>query len=360
MAYGKPWEQSDPMAELKKKVKDGKLTGVYLFWGAEEYTKDFYAEKLRKNAKSSPLPEFNYIVMDAEKQSASELDEAAQALPYLWETKCVEIRGINPQKLSVEEGEQYARILSDLPDYLTVLFLLRAGDYAGGVTTKKGGKEGADKRSGFRILLSAVEENGLVVEFQPEKGDKLVSWVEKHFAASHVKLAPGVAGMMISYCGSDMYTLQGEIMKLCAVYDGNPITEDDVKKYCCANESYVFFDVAACMNRKDLAGAKRILSGLHLAPDGVPPAMGYLASNYQLMLMVKAGADRGETVNSIAAEQKIPSWKVSKALSSLRYATTEALTEAVKLIAETDLKMKTTRCDPVAALELLVCRICAL
>ena len=359
-AYGR-WEpEKDPLDDLKKKIKDGNVNGAYLFWGAEEYTKDFYAEKLRKNAKSSPIPEFNYILFDAEKQSAADLEESVQALPYMWDTKCVEVRGLNVQKLSADEGDRYARILSELPDYVTLLFLLRAGDYSGGTGAKKNEKEGAaEKRNGFKTLLSAMEQYGMVLEFQPEKGDKLASWVTKHFSARDVKIAPGLPSMMISYCGNDMYTLQGEISKLCEVYEGKPLTEQDVRTYCCANESYVFFDVAACLNRRDLAGAKRILSGLHLNAESVPMAMGFLASNYQQMMLVKAGVDRGKTAAQIATEQKIPSWKVSKALSSLHYVTMEGLNEAVSLIAETDLKLKTTRCDPAAAMELLICRICA-
>ena len=358
-SYGRREFDKDPLDVLKQKIKEGTLNGAYLFWGAEEYTKDFYAEKLRKNAKSSPLPEFNYIVFDAEHQNAGELEECVQALPYMWESKCVEVRGLNVQKLSADEGERYARIIEDLPDYATLLFLLRAGEYSGGTGAKKPEKEGAsEKRNGFKLLLSALEQYGTVVEFQPEKGDKLAAWVTKHFSARGVKIAPGLPGMMISYCGNDMYTLQGEISKLCELYDGKPLTEQDVKTYCCANESYVFFDVASCMNRKDLAGARKILSGLRLNAESVPMAMGYLASNYQLMLLVKAGVDHGKTAAQIASEQKIPSWKVTKALSSLHYVTMEELNAAVAMIAETDLRLKTVRSDPASALELLVCRIC--
>lgn len=359
-AYGRREPEKDPLDDLKKRIKDGNTNGAYLFWGAEEYTKDFYAGKLRKKAGESPLPEFNDVVFDAEKQTAADLEECVQALPYMWDCKCVEVRGLNVQKLSVDEGERYAQIISDLPDYATLLFLLRAGEYSGGTGAKKSDKEGApEKKNGFKILLSALEQSGMVLEFQPEKGDKLAAWVAKHFSARGVKIAPGLPAMMISYCGNDMYTLQGEIAKLCELYDGKALTEQDVKTYCCANENYVFFDVATCMNRKDLAGARKILSGLHLNADGVPMAMGYLASNYQLMLLVKAGVDRGRTAAQIAAEQKLPSWKVTKAISSLHYVTTEELNEAVRMIADADLRMKTVRTDPVAALELLVCRICA-
>ncbi|MBQ5792372.1 MAG: hypothetical protein IIW19_06655, partial [Clostridia bacterium] len=73
------------MDELKKRVKENSLGGVYLFWGAEEYTKDFYADKLRKLAKDSPLPEFNYEIFDAETRTVGDFEEATFALPYLWE-----------------------------------------------------------------------------------------------------------------------------------------------------------------------------------------------------------------------------------------------------------------------------------
>lgn len=364
--YGQKKYASKPnnLDELKKRIKENKLGGVYLFWGAEEYTKDFYAEKLRKTAKSSPLPEFNYVIFDAETQSPGEFEEATFALPYLWENKVIEIRNLLPNKLSAEDGAFYARVFETLPEYLTVLILLRAGEYGGTKAGGEGKKNEAEKnretekKNGFKTLLASVEENGLSVEFEPEKGEKLCNWVAKHFAARGVRTAPNLPAFLISYCGSDMYTLQGEIGKLCDVYEGRPLTDRDAMKYCCANESYVFFDVAACMNRHDLAGARRILSGLRMTSETVPLAMGFLASNYQLMVIAKAGIDSGKTAAQIASELKIDSWKIGKAISSICNSDSAFLNEAVREIAKADAKIKTARGNPVAILELLVYRIC--
>lgn len=353
------------MDELKKRVKENRLNGVYLFWGAEEYTKDFYADKLRKLAQTSPVPEFNYEIFDAETRSVGDFEESTFALPYLWENRVIEIRNLKPKKISQSEAEEYARIFETLPDYLTVLILFRAGDYNGsktGADSQKEEKSSEDqpqeRKNGFKTFLTAVEENGLSVEFEPEKGEKLCNWVSRHFASRGVKIAPGVPSFMTSYCGTDMYTLQGEIQKLCDACEGKPVTEQDVRTYCCANENHVFFDVATCMIRKDPVGARRILSGLKMTPETIPMAMGFLASNYRLMLLVKAGMDMGRSVAQIAAEHKIPTWKVSKAVSSLGNTDYAALQEAVVRIAEADSKMKTRRGNAGAALELLVYRIC--
>ena len=355
-------KQTSSIDELKKRIKENTMQGVYLFWGAEEYTKDFYAEKIRKLVKGSPLPEFNYVIFDAETSSPGDFEEAADALPYLWEQKVIEIRNLMPNKLSADDGEAYARILSTLPDYLTVLILLRSGDYNGSTSSAASKKPEKDKekekRNGFKSLLSAVEEFGLVVEFQTEKGDKLCHWVERHFASRHVKISQNLASFLVSYCGSDMYTLQGEIQKLCDAYQGVPLTEQDVKTYCSANESHVFFDVASCMVRRDLAGARKILSSLRMTPDDVTMAMGFLASNYRLMVLVKSGMDHGKSASQIAAEHKVSSWKVSKVISSLQNIDSATLHRAIADIADADTRMKTRRGDSVAALELLVYRIC--
>ncbi len=346
--------------ELRKRIKENRLSGVYFLWGAEEYTKDFYAEKLRKIAKSSPLPEFNYVIFDAETQSPGDLEEATFALPYLWDCKVIEIRNLLPSKVSADDGAYYARIFASLPEYLTVLLVLRAGEYGSvkpGAEPRKVGPE--EKKTGFRQMLAAIEENGLAVEFEPEKGEKLYHWVAKHFAARSVQTEQNLPSVLISYCGTDMYTLQGEISKLCDVYTGSPLTEQDVRTYCCPNESYVFFDAAACMNRHDIVGAKRILSGLRLTSDAISMAIGYLASHYQLMMLVKAGMDCGKTAAQMAAEQKLPVWKVSKAMSSICSSDPAVLQYAAAEIASADAKLKSLRGDPAAILELLVYRICA-
>lgn len=347
--------QPSGLDELKKRLKDGNTGGAVLLWGAEEYTKDHYAERLRKLAKSAPLPDFNYQVFDFETQSPGDLEEATFALPYLWEKRVIELRGLPPAKksrsLPEEEGEAYAQVLSSLPEYLTVLLVLRSGE-----------KEKAKEKNmeGFRKIVEAFEEHGLSVEFAPASNAQLCSWVAKHFASRGVKTDPRLPQALISYCGSDMYTLQGEIEKLCsyAKYEQRALTEQDLHTCCCVNEKNVFFDVADCMNRRDIAGARRILTSLRMKDDAIMMAIGFLASNYRLMLLAQAGRNSGKTAAQIASEQRAPVWQVNRALSSLSHAEPGLVRYALAAIAEADRTMKTRRSNAKAVLELLVYRIC--
>lgn len=337
---------------LKEKIKKGNISGVILLYGAEEYTKDRYADQLRKFVESSPLPEFNHIYFNAATDDIGDLEDAFFALPYMSEYKLVEITSLSDAKITESDIKNYIRIFSDVPEYLTVLIVLRADEYGDEQKTARTSK------SGLPAFVSAVSACGLAVEFDTEKADKLTPWIIKHFSARSVKYEPSVPREIINVCGSDMYILQGEITKLCEAYSSAPLTVADVHKYCCANVSYKYFDIASALNRRDLVTAKRIFDGLDLKREDIPAALGFLAKNYSDMLAVKAGLDSGKSGESIAKDLKLQPWRVGKIAQSLAGNDIRSISYAVSQIASADVKIKSSRSDPMRVLEMTFYRIC--
>ena len=203
---------------LKTKLKENNISGVYLFYGQEEYTKDRYAETLRKKVDSAPLPEFNHLYFSAVSNSIADLDDMFYALPYMAELKLIEITDLADAKLTEPDIAEYARVFSDVPDYLTVLIILRADDYSEDQKTAKSPK------SGITAFVNLIKDCGNAVEFAPEKSDKLTPWIMRHFNARGVKADPAVPRELLNYCGTDMYVLQSEIAKLCDAYSGATFT----------------------------------------------------------------------------------------------------------------------------------------
>ena len=113
---------------LKTRVKENKLSGVFLFCGPEEYMKDHYSSLLRKSADSSPLPEFNHLYFDASNGELSELSDLIDSVPYMWDTKIVEIKGLENARITESDVEDYERIFSEIPDYVTVLIVVRGDE----------------------------------------------------------------------------------------------------------------------------------------------------------------------------------------------------------------------------------------
>ena len=338
---------------LKIRIKENNITGVYLFYGQEEYTKDRYAETIRKKIESAPLPEFNHLYYSAVSDRISDLDDMFYALPYMAESKLIEVTDLAEAKLTESDISEYARVFSDVPDYLTVLIILRADDYS------EDQKSAKSPKSGVAAFVNLVKECGNAVEFAPEKSDKLTPWIMRHFNARSVKAEPAVPRELLNYCGTDMYVLQSEIAKLCDACSGRTITAGDVRKYCCENTAYKYFDIAVALNRRDIAQAKRILDGLELSRDDIPAAIGFLAKNYAELYMVKTGLESGKGQDALARELKLPSWRVGKLAATAGGMDLRSLAYAVSQIASADVKIKSLRTDPRRVLELTFYRICS-
>lgn len=336
---------------LKKRIKENNISGVFLFCGPEEYTKDHYAGLLRKKVDSSPLPEFNHIYFNASSSKLSDLEDAVYSLPYMWESKLIEITDLESARITESDANEYARIFSEIPDYLTILAVLRADEQTEESRSSK-------TKGGLSGFVDAVKENGLVVEFETEKSDKLVSWIVRHFNAKGVTYDMNVPREIINVCGSDMYILQGEIAKLAEVYSNKPLTASDVRTYCCANSAYKYFDIATALNRRDMISAKRILDSLDLGRDKLPMTVGFLAKNYSEMLLVKTALNSGKGFDSIAKDLKIPSWRIGKISQSIGQADVNSLYFAINQLALADQKLKSFRGDPQRILEMTFYRIC--
>lgn len=337
---------------LKKKLKENDISGVYLLCGPEEYTKDHYTKLIRKKVDTSPLPEFNHIYFNASSDNISDLEDAVFSLPYMWDNKLIEITDIESARITENDANEYARIFSDIPDYLTILVVLRADEKTEEARVAKTAK------SGIGAFVNAVRENGLVVEFESEKADKLTTWISKHFNAKGVQFDPAVPREIINVCGTDMYILQGEINKLTEVFDGTPLTVKDVKRYCCGNSSYKYFDIAAALNRRDIISAKRILESLNLNREKIPLAVGFLSKNYSEMLLVRAALDSGVGLDAVAKSMKIQPWRVGKIVQAIGQIDIKTISFAVNELYNADMKIKSYRGDPKKILEMTFYRIC--
>lgn len=338
---------------LKKRIKENNLNGVFLFCGPEEYTKDHYVSQIRKKVDSSPLPEFNHLYFNASEDRIGDLEDAINSVPYMWDTKLVEIIELEGAKLTEADIEDYARIFSDLPDYVTVLAVLRADE-----KTEENRKAKTQKNSGIGAFQKVVSDFGLVVEFDNEKADKLITWIIRHFNAKGVKFDPNVPREIINICGNDMYILQGEILKLSEVFNENPLTVSDVKKYCCANTSYKYFDISDALTRRDMARAMKVLESLDLARDELTMAVGGIVKTFSDMLIVKTALDSGVGFDTIEKNTKMKSWNIQRIARTVSQTDIRFITFALSAFANADVKLKSFGVNPYRVLELTFYRIC--
>ena len=96
--------------------------------------------------------------------------------------------------------EQYAAILSDIPDYCCVLFVYDTVEFKINSTMKK--------------LAAAVKEHAQIVSFGKQSERSLCAWITRHFRAHGKSVTDELCQYLIFRTDGLMTTLGGEIDKI--------------------------------------------------------------------------------------------------------------------------------------------------
>ncbi len=267
-------EHAANLALLKDRLKSGDVSGTYVFYGDEEYTKDFYYSELKKavgdaslNVKTFYGEEFNLAdfitACDTEPAESFDMfsmdgDESA--------TKYRIVRLIGPDldgvlKAKKDEDAFLERIEEKTDGIMIVLWL-----YAG------------EQDAIFKGIYKTVVESALAVNFVREEAGspKLVTWVTRHFSKAHIEIDRNVASYMCSYVGNDMVILKNEIDNCIEylTYENRQKAEiEDVEKVCKKSVQAQIYDIARFALAGNYASS---LAAFNVYKNSTDKASGYL------------------------------------------------------------------------------------
>lgn len=332
---------------LKAKIKSGSVAGAYLFYGDEAYMKDHYVSQLRKTVLSAPVPEFNYSVYEADKLDTEKLAEEAYMLPLMADYKMAEIQAVSVSSLTGAVSASLADIISDLPEYFMLLFTVRSGE----------DEEKAIEKKDASPFVAAMRDYGNIVKFEAESGNKLLTWMNRHFTAGGTPADRAVLENMVTVCGNDMYLLAGEIKKLCAYCGSRQATVQDVEKVCCANESYKVYDLSRAVIDGDMVRAGKIFASLRFASADPIMILGALSKTFSDMLLTLEGLNSGKSYSAIASDLKSYDFVIKRYAAVASKRGSKFLANAVSVCAAADKHLKSFRGDPYTVLETAVYRI---
>ncbi len=332
---------------LKARIKSGDFAGAYLFYGNEAYMKDYYASQIRKPVVNSAVPEFNYSVYDGDKPDFDRLAEEAYTLPLMADYKMAEIQGFSVSCLNAAASSALVDIINELPDYFILLITVKAGE----------DEEKAIEKRDASPFITAMRDMGNIVKFESESGNKLLSWMGKHFAAQGTPVDKAVLENIVTVCGNDMYLLAGEIKKLCAYCGTRAVTVQDVENVCCSNESYKVYDLSRAVIEGNMPRAAKIFASLRFS--GADPIMilGALAKTFSDMLLTLEGLNCGKSYTAIASDIKSYDFVIKRYAAIGGKKGKGFLANAVSVCAGADKHLKSFRGDPYTVLETAVYRI---
>lgn len=336
------------LPELTSKLKTKNITGVYFFYGDEEYTKDFYIRKIRSYCDSAPYPEYADVVLDGSSLTPDSLADAIDTPSFMSEWKIIEINEF-PLNQTPSRLTSYADILSSVPYGVAVLFIYRSGNFDPSVFAKN--KDGSNE------LLDFFEKSCINVGFELQTGDKLIQWAAKHFKAEKVEITDKALSFLPEYCGTDMYILSGEIDKLCSFYNGTPLTESDVKNVCCSNSDYRLYDVVNCLSSGSVNRLKSVYDGLVYAKTAPEMILGTVSGYFCDMLCIKTALAEGVPPSDVKKRLGMQDWQYNRMVSSVRNVSALFISNAINECREADETVKTHASDPYVMIEIMLFRI---
>lgn len=97
---------------------------LYLLWGREDYLREQYLLELKKLCLPGGEDDFSYHRFDGAELDFQALADAVDAVPFLSERTLIEVRGFDTNKCREEDAQALVKVIGDLPDYCTLVFVM--------------------------------------------------------------------------------------------------------------------------------------------------------------------------------------------------------------------------------------------
>ena len=338
----KKQEVSGGLTELKQALKNKDLGRLYFFHGEEVFLLNHYLGQMKKLLVDPLTESFNSHRFTAETFDLRNFGDSVENLPMMAEHTFVQVDDIDIFKLNEGDRGHMVDILSDIPDYCTVVFTFET------VAWKP------DKR--LKKLWEAVSK-GTIVEFAKQGERELTAWVGRHFAARKKQISQDLCVYLIDITGGTMTALSGEIDKICAFSGADTICRADIDAVVEPVLDAVVFQMTDLLSagKYDLAlGKLQQLLKMQQEPLAI---LGAVGSHFRRLGTARTLLDAGKNSQELQKLCGLPDYPARKTMEAARRFKPEFFKAASQLIVETDYSIKTSYDDPERLLELLVLRL---
>lgn len=329
---------------LKGQIKNKDLGRLYFFHGEEVFLLNHYLGQMRKQLLDELTDSFNYHRFTSETFDIRDFADAVENLPMMTQSTFVQVDDIDLFKMNEGDRTKMTEILSDIPDYCTVVFTYET------VAWKP------DKR--LKKLWEAVDTNGLVVEFARQDQRDLVAWITRHFAAQRKNISTDLCIYLIDITGGTMTALAGEIQKICAYSGTEVIKKSDIDAVTEPVLDAVVFQMTDLLSAGKYAEALLKLQQLLKMQQEPLAILGAVGGHFRKIAAARTLLDHGKGAADLQRlYTPMYDFAARKIMDAARRVSPAFCAKASRLVLETDYKMKISFDDNERLLELLILQL---
>ena len=334
-------KKTDYSAVLRE-LKDKGVQRLYLLWGAEDYLRQSYFDEIKKLCLEGGSSDFNHHRLNGSPINFQKLAEAVDAVPFMGEKILIEVQNFDVNAVKDEDVERLKGIVSDIPEYATVVFVLPTGY----------------EPDGRLAAIKALKKLGNAIEFTTQSQGLLINWITRRFSVLGKNIGKAECEKLIFTSGELMTRLIPEIEKIAGFSKADTVTAEDIERTVQRIPEASVFELTDRLAEKNFDKAALLLaellqSGEH--PIKILAMIGFqMRRLYTARVALDAGLGRDFVMQSCGIGFPFLADKLLKSASGF---STKQLIRAVELCAESDYRMKSSSEDDEDILKELLLRV---
>lgn len=336
-------KQNNSFQELKTDIRSGNIRRLYFFHGEETFLLHHYLEQLKKQLLDELTETFNFHKLTAETFDVQAFADTVENLPMMAERTLVQVDEVDLFKLPENDRTAMAEILSDIPEYCTVVFTYITAPWR------------PDKR--YAKLWDAVSTNGTIVEFPRQEHKDLIAWITRHFAARGKKIPSDLCIYLIDITDGTMTSLAGEISKICAYSGADMIKKTDIDAVTEPVLDAVIYQMTDYLGKGLYASALQSLHKLLKMQEEPLAILGAIGSHFRRISAAKTLLDNGKGSDELRKLYGMADYPARKTMESARKFRPDFCRKALELVLETDRSIKTSLDAPERLMEMLILQL---
>lgn len=334
--------------ELEKRLKNGTLDNLYLFYGEEKYLLENSIKRIKKIF-GELINGINYISID--ETNINNIISDLETPAFGFEKKLVIAKNTGLFKKETKSKKSDNSLLKEkintylknnietLKESIILVFI----------------EDTVEKCS----LLTTIEENGVVCNFEYQKANQIQARLKAIFNAYEVQIEAFTIMYLIEACGTNMQDLINESRKLIEYAGkGGKIEKSDIDNLCIKKVESVIFDLTDSLGKKNIAQAIGVLRNLIIAKEPVQKIMITLYNHFKKLYLTKMALKINKDIAVSLDLKPNQIFLVNKYKLQAGYFKLSELKKILKELCDLDYKYKIGLIDLELGFEAILCAYC--
>lgn len=320
------------MKNINHDIDTKNIKQFYLLFGAEDYLKRQYKDKLVK-ALVDPDDTMNFNYFEGKGINLQNVFDIGETLPFFADNRVVVLENSGLFKKAPEDIEKK---IGSFPESTHLIFV----------------EQEVDKRN---RLYKWVGKNGYVSEMNTPDEKMLITWVKGLCKAEGKQIDETAIFYFVEHMGTDMMLLKNELEKLfCYRLDKNVITIDDIRDVCVSQATDKMFDMLDAIGSRNQEKVLLLYHDLLALREPAMRILYMLTRHFHILMQISLLMTEGKDNKTMASICGIPPFSVKKyAVQAGRYSY-EELRKMVEKCQTTDQRVKTGMVQDIVGVELLI------